>query len=117
MDTGVALQGYWQNVGVETDIGSSFVAGVTLPSLSTNDIWTIPGEEAQPQRWAEEDAVDLAGVDIETHFHELQLRDVVAAIREGRPPAVDGAAGQAAVELMAAIDQASRTGGRVRLAP
>jgi UDP-N-acetyl-2-amino-2-deoxyglucuronate dehydrogenase len=105
------------SIGVETDTGSSFVAGVTLPTLPTNDIWTIPGEEAQPQRWAEEDAADLAGVDIETHFHELQLRDVVAAIREGRRPAVDGAAGRSAVELMAAIDQASRTGERVLLRP
>jgi UDP-N-acetyl-2-amino-2-deoxyglucuronate dehydrogenase len=105
------------SVGVETDTGSSFVAGVTLPSFPTNDIWTIPGEEEKPHQWAREDATALAGVDIETHFHELQLRDVVAAIREGRPPAVDGAAGQAAVELMAAIDVASRTGERVRLAP
>ena len=105
------------SVGVETDAGSSFVAGVTLPSLPSNDIWTIPGEDARRDQWALEDATALAGVDIETHFHELQLRDVVAAIREGRPPAVDGRAGQAAVELMAAIDQASQTGERVQLRP
>jgi UDP-N-acetyl-2-amino-2-deoxyglucuronate dehydrogenase len=103
------------SVGVETDTGSPFVAGVSLPSLPENDIWTIPGEEAEPERWAAEDAAELAGVDIETWFHELQLRDVVAAIRAGRAPAVDGAAGRAAVVLMAAIDEASRLGGRVRL--
>ena len=104
------------SVGVETDTGSSFVAGVTLPSLPTNNIWTIPGDEAEPGRWAARDAAELVGVDIETHFHELQLRDVIAAIREGRGPAVDGTAGRAAVALMAAIDEASRTGERVRLA-
>jgi predicted dehydrogenase len=104
------------SVGVETDTGSSFVAGVSLPSLPTNDIWTIPGEEAEPERWAAEDRTAVAGVEIGTWFHELQLRDVVAAIREGRRPAVDGLDGRAAVALMAAIDEASRSGGRVRLA-
>jgi predicted dehydrogenase len=103
------------SVGVETDTGSAFVAGVTLPSLPTNDIWTIPGEETEPGRWAAQDAAALVNANIETHFHELQLRDVVAAIRERRRPLIDGAAGRAAVELMAAIDEASRTGERVRL--
>jgi UDP-N-acetyl-2-amino-2-deoxyglucuronate dehydrogenase len=103
------------SVGVETDTGSSFIAGISVPSLPSNDVWTIPGEEAARERWAAEDAAELTGIDIETYFHELQLRDVVAAIREGRPPAVDGRDGRAAVVLMAAIDEASRSGGRVRL--
>ena len=104
------------SVGVETDKGSSFVAGISEQTPPSNDIWTIPGEEAEPERWAAEDAAALVGIDIATWFHELQLRDIVAAIREGRPPAVDGRDGRAAVELMAAIDEASRTGARVRLA-
>jgi predicted dehydrogenase len=104
------------SVGVETDVGSSFVAGVTLPSPPRNDLWTIPGEEAAPDRWAEEDAADLAGVDPATHHHELQLRDVVAAIRDRRPPAVDGAEGRATVELLEAIYRAARTGQRVHVA-
>jgi predicted dehydrogenase len=104
------------SVGVETDTGSSFVAGISLPSLPTNDLWTIPGEETEPERWAVEDRTALAGVDIATWSHELQLRDVVAAIRDGRPPAIDGRDGRSAVALMAAIDEASRSGGRVRLA-
>jgi UDP-N-acetyl-2-amino-2-deoxyglucuronate dehydrogenase len=101
------------SVGVETDAGSSFVAGLSLPSTPRNDLWTIPGEEAAPDRWAEA----LASVDPATHHHELQLRDVVAAIRDGRPPAVDGAAGRATVELIEAIYRAARTGERVRLTP
>ena len=104
------------SVGVETDKGSSFVAGISQQTPPSNDIWTIPGEESHPERWATEDEAALAGVDIGTWYHELQLRDVVAAIREGRPPAVDGRDGRAAVSLMAAIDEASRTGGRLRLA-
>ncbi len=103
------------SVGVETDAGSSFVAGLSLPSSPRNDLWTIPGEEAAPDRWVDEDAAALNGVDPATHHHELQLRDVVAAIRDRRPPAVDGADGRATVELLEAIYGAARTGERVKL--
>jgi predicted dehydrogenase len=103
------------SVGVETDAGSSFVAGVSVPSEPRNDLWTIPGEEAAPERWLMEDRATLAGVEIESHYHELQLRDVVAAIRDGQAPAVTGGDGRATVELMDAIYRAAGTGGRVRL--
>jgi UDP-N-acetyl-2-amino-2-deoxyglucuronate dehydrogenase len=103
------------SVGVETDRGSSFVAGLSLPSEPRNDLWSIPGEEGEPERWVAEDRAALAGVDVATHHHELQLRDIVGAIREGRRPAVDGADGRSTVALMAAIATASRTGGRVQI--
>jgi UDP-N-acetyl-2-amino-2-deoxyglucuronate dehydrogenase len=105
------------SVGVETDRGSIFVAGVTPPSLPRNDLWTIPGEEDGPPRWDAEDEAALAGVDLASWFHEVQLRDVAGAIRDGRQPAVTGRDGLATVALMAAIDEASRTGGRVRPVP
>lgn len=103
------------SVGVETDAGSMFVAGLSLPSLSRNDLWTIPGEEAEPERWQAGDRTALAGVDVASHYHELQLRDIVAAIRDGRPPAVTGEDGRKTVELLAAIYRAARSGQRVRL--
>ena len=105
------------SVGVETDAGSSFVAGVSEPSRPRNDLWTIPGEEGSLERWARQDADELAGADIASHFHELQLRDVVEAIVDGRQPAVDGAEGRATVELIDAIYRAARAGERVRLDP
>jgi predicted dehydrogenase len=104
------------SVGVETDGGSIFVAGLSLPSVPRNDLWTIPGEEDGPSRWAEEDQAVLAGVDLASHYHELQLRDVVAAIQEGRRPAVTGEDGLRTVTLLDAIYRASRDGGRVSLA-
>lgn len=103
------------SVGVETDAGSSFVAGISAPSEPRNDLWTIPGEESAPERWHAEDRAAQAGVDRESHHHELQLRDIVAAIRDGRPPAVGGHDGRAAVEFMDAIYRAAASGGRVRL--
>jgi predicted dehydrogenase len=103
------------SVGVETDRGSSFVAGVSAPSEPRNDLWTIPGEEDAPDRWLAADRAAMAGVDPLTYHHELQLRDVVAAIRDGRPPAVTGEDGLATVALMTAIAEASRSAGRIRL--
>jgi UDP-N-acetyl-2-amino-2-deoxyglucuronate dehydrogenase len=103
------------SVGVETDAGSPFVAGVSEPSRARNDLWTIPGEEMLPARWAAEDEGALAGVDLATHYHELQLRDVVDAIRTGRAPAVSGEDGRATVELMAGIYEAAMTGARVAI--
>lgn len=103
------------SVGVETDSGSVFVASVSLPSIARNDLWTIPGEEDRPAAWEDADRAALAAVDIASHYHELQLRDVVAAIREGRPPAVTSVDGLRAVELMAAIYRAAATGKRVPL--
>lgn len=42
--------------------------------------------------------------------HARILRDVVAAVREGRPPAVDGREGRRAVALIEAVYEAGRTG-------
>ncbi|HKF84557.1 MAG TPA: Gfo/Idh/MocA family oxidoreductase, partial [Candidatus Limnocylindrales bacterium] len=100
------------SIGVETDSGSSFVAGMSAPSPARNDVWTIPGETERAQRWPEEDAGVVAGRDASTHFHELQLRDIVRAMRERRLPAVTGEDGRRAVALLWAVYEAQRTGGR-----
>lgn len=47
--------------------------------------------------------------------HGAQFADFVAAVRENRPPLVDGAAGRAAVSLIHAVYESSRTGRPVRL--
>jgi predicted dehydrogenase len=57
-----------------------------------------------------EDEAALVGVDMISHFHELQLRDIVAAIRDGRDPAVTGEDGRDAVALMAGVYAAAATG-------
>jgi UDP-N-acetyl-2-amino-2-deoxyglucuronate dehydrogenase len=95
------------SVGVETDRGSVFVAGVSPPTLARTDLWTIPGEEGFPERWQREDEAFAATVDLGTYYHELQLRDIVEAIQDGRRPAVDGHDGRAAVVLMDAIYRSS----------
>ena len=69
------------SVGVETDRGSIFVAGVTPPSLARNDLWTIPGEEDGPARWADEDEA-AAGRPRPGH---LVPRGPAAGCRRGDP--------------------------------
>ena len=103
------------SVGVETDGGSIFVAGVTSPTLARNDLWTIPGQEGLLEQWAIEDRAAVANVDLDSHYHELQLRDVVEAISDRRPPAIDGPDGRKTVELFRAIYRASESGQRVTL--
>jgi UDP-N-acetyl-2-amino-2-deoxyglucuronate dehydrogenase len=103
------------SVGVETDRGSSFVAGIGVPSEPRNDLWTVPGEEDGPDRWSAEDHTALTGVDPASHHHELQLRDVVDAIRDHRRPAVTGEDGRTTVALMAGIAAAAARGGRQQL--
>jgi UDP-N-acetyl-2-amino-2-deoxyglucuronate dehydrogenase len=103
------------SVGVETDRGNVFVAGVSLPSVPRNDLWTVPGEEGALDGWAADDQAALVQVDLASHFHELQLRDVVGAIRDGRAPAVSGLDGLLTVDLMAGIYQAARSGNRIQL--
>jgi UDP-N-acetyl-2-amino-2-deoxyglucuronate dehydrogenase len=101
------------SVGVESDRGSSFVAGMSAPSPARNDVWTIPGEAALAEHWPDEDAAAMADADPTTHFHELQLRDIVAALRERRAPAVTGEDGRRAVALFWAVYEAHRTSARV----
>jgi UDP-N-acetyl-2-amino-2-deoxyglucuronate dehydrogenase len=103
------------SIGVETDGGSIFVAGVTSPTLARNDLWTIPGQDGLLEQWATEDRAAVASVDFDSHYHELQLRDVVEAIRDGRPPAIDGQDGRKTVELFWAIYRASESGRRVAI--
>jgi len=47
--------------------------------------------------------------------HRAQFADFVSAIRENRPPAVDGTSGRAAVALIHAVYESARTGAVVRL--
>jgi predicted dehydrogenase len=58
-------------------------------------------------------AADPAALDISGHA--AQLADLLAAIDEGRAPAVDGEAGRAALEIVCAVYESSRSGRTVTL--
>jgi UDP-N-acetyl-2-amino-2-deoxyglucuronate dehydrogenase len=104
------------SVGVETDRGATFVAGmsgVSEPPL--NDLWTIPGEEHRLAEFQIEDRAAFAAVERTSYYHALQFADFLGAVRDGRPPLVTGEDGRAVVELFTAIYRSSREGKPVRL--
>ena len=99
------------SVGVETDTGATFVAGmsgVVEPPL--NDLWTIPGEEDQLAVMNAEDRARFASVDLTRHYHALQIEDFLHAILEDRAPMVTGRDGRIVVEMFTAIYHSNRTG-------
>lgn len=99
------------SVGVETDTGATFVAGMSgVVNPPLNDLWTIPGEESLLSSFQMEDRTQITNVDPTVHYHALQIRDYLQAIRSGSDPAVTAADGRAVVELFTAIYRSSDTG-------
>ncbi len=104
------------SVGVETDRGATFIAGMTaIAEPPLNDLWTIPGEEQLLPSFQEDDRARFQRVDATTHYHGLQIQDFLRAIREGRPPLVTGEDGRGVVELFTAIYRSNREGRPVTL--
>ncbi|TAK25789.1 MAG: Gfo/Idh/MocA family oxidoreductase [Chloroflexota bacterium] len=107
-------------------------------AVGYNDVWTIPGEEGVPRasladhiergeyiyrsgRYEGVDRSDPAKdqcwpTDYEfkapayPNYHARQIADVIAAIREGRRPLVDGVEGRKSVAILLAIYESQRTG-------
>jgi predicted dehydrogenase len=97
------------SIGVETDRGATFVAGmsgITEPPL--NDLWTIPGEEHLLAGFQAEDRARFQQIDATTHYHALQIQDFLQAVRDGRPPRVTGEDGRIVVEMFTAIYRSNR---------
>ncbi len=97
------------SVGVETDRGATFIAGVssiTEPPL--NDLWTLPGEEALLAQFQAEDRARFQQIDATVHYHAMQIQDFLRAIREERQPRVTGEDGRLVVAMFTAIYQSHR---------
>lgn len=104
------------SVGVETDTGATFVAGMSeIAEPPRNDLWTIPGEEHLLAEFVEADRRQFAQVDATTHYHALQIKDFLGAIQDDRAPSVTGEEGRAVVEMFTAIYESNRRGRPVRL--
>jgi predicted dehydrogenase len=66
-----------------------------------------------PATAAQGAAADPAALDIAVHA--AQLADLLAAVDEGRPPAVTGEAGRATLALVLGVYESARAGHPVRL--
>ena len=99
------------SVGVETDRGATFIAGMSaIAEPPRNDVWTIPGEEGRLAEFEAEDRARFARIDAAAHYHALQIADFLDAIREDREPLVTGEDGREVVAMFTAIYRSRREG-------
>jgi len=104
------------SVGVQTDTGATFVAGMSgIAEPPLNDLWTIPGEEHLLTQWEAEDRARFREIDATHHYHRLQIQDFLQAIQQGRTPLVTGAEGRIVVQMFSAIYESSREHRAIRL--
>jgi predicted dehydrogenase len=97
------------SVGVETDRGATFVAGVSqVAEPPLNDLWTIPGEEHLLAAFQAEDRARFGRINTTTHYHALQIQDFLQAVLNNRPPQVTGEEGRVVVEMFTAIYRSHR---------
>jgi predicted dehydrogenase len=97
------------SVGVETDRGATFIAGVSeIAEPPLNNLWTIPGEEHLLAAFQAEDRERFRQLDATMHYHALQIQDFLRAILEDRPPLVTGEEGRLVVAMFTGIYRSQR---------
>ena len=97
------------SVGVQTDGGAMFIAGMTgVAEPPVNDIWTVPGEENMLSEWNKADTEIFNNCDPTVYYMQCQIEDFIDAIRNDRDPMVTGLAGRKTVELFTSIYLSTR---------
>ncbi len=97
-------------VGVQTDGGAMFVAGMsTIAEAPYNDLWTVNGEAEMLEGWKKEDMEFFNSVDSTHYYHKLQIQDFVDAVQNGTKPLVDAEEGRKTVEIFTGIYRAAGT--------
>ncbi len=98
------------SVGVQTDGGAMFVAGMSnILEPPVNDLWTVPGEEDLLKEFIKEDSdFFLSLKNPVEYFHERQIEDFLQAIIEGRKPLITGKEGRVTVEIFTAVYRSAR---------
>jgi UDP-N-acetyl-2-amino-2-deoxyglucuronate dehydrogenase len=110
IDTTVHIHGSnGASVGVQTDRGATFVAGVSaISEPPLNDLWTIPREEGLLAGFQAEDRARFIQIDATTYYHALQIQDFLQAVRDDRRPMVTGEDGRMVVAMFTAIYRSNR---------
>lgn len=97
------------SVGVQTDGGAMFVAGMsTVLEPPVNDLWTVPGEEKLLKQWVKKDSDFFNSIDPTIFYMERQIEDFLEALENNREPLVTGEDGRRTVELFTAIYRSTR---------
>lgn len=97
------------SVGVQTDGGAMFIAGVSsISEPPVNDLWTLKDEGNVLETFKAEDVAFFNRVDATTYFHKLQIQDFLRAILEKRDPLITFEDGRRTVELFTAVYRSRR---------
>lgn len=104
------------SVGVQTDGGAMFVAGMSsILEPPVNDLWTVPGEEPMLQEWVKEDSDFFNKLPNQMdYFHERNIEDFLQAVLEGSLPLITGEDGRVTVEIFTAIYRSTRDGKAIK---
>jgi len=96
-------------VGVQTDGGAMFIAGMSsILEPPVNDVWSVPGEEKMLAKWVKEDSAHFNSIDPMVYYMERQIEDFLQAIQNKTEPLVTGEDGRRTVELFTAIYRSTR---------
>ncbi len=97
------------SVGVQTDGGAMFIAGMTgVAEPPVNDLWTILGEENMLKEWVKHDTETFNNCDPTVRYIQYQIEDFIAAISNNSEPSITGEDGRRTVELFTSIYRSSR---------
>ena len=97
------------SVGVQTDGGAMFIAGMTgVAEPPVNDLWTVPGEDRLLELWVAEDTEIFNSCDPTVYYMQCQIEDYIKALENNTDPLVTGEAGRKTVELFTAIYRSTR---------
>jgi predicted dehydrogenase len=108
--------GYPKTIAVHGDRGSAVIEQEDVLRWDFAD--PRPEDAGVKERFAAKVGASGGATDpkaISSEGHRRQLADFVQAIREDRPPAVDGREGRKAVRLICGVYESQRTGRAVRL--
>jgi len=104
------------SVGVQTDGGAMFVAGMsTVQEPPVNDLWTVPGEKKYLEKWVKEDSDFFNSIDATVYYMEQQIEDFLEALEDDREPLITGEDGRLTVELITAVYRSARDNMPVKL--
>jgi predicted dehydrogenase len=89
------------SVGVQTDGGAMFIAGMSgMAEAPFNDIWTIPEEKEGMDRRRAEDEAFFKTIDPTVYFFTRQIDDFCGVLQEGRRPLCTGEEGRETVRFI-----------------
>jgi hypothetical protein len=97
------------SVGVQTDGGAMFVAGMSsIVEPPLNDLWTIDGEQKLLDKFRADDEEFFKTINATVYFFTRQLEDLCASLLLGKPTPTTAEEGRETVtfiETMYRIDK------------